>query len=193
MISQCRLPAPVHHHLRPFTTYSSPSRRMSIAMFVASDDATSGSVIAKHERIDPSSSGLSQRACGGEKRGLSFIPDASRGGSSARARAFCSAEPKRAIVSMLPVSGLVQFVACAANSVWQLVPMISHRSAYCKFVSPPDACSNSMSADVSAGSHRFHSPRRFAARISSTSIGGCVHSVAPACAWFCAANSSSRG
>jgi hypothetical protein len=30
-------------------------------MFVASDDATSGSVIAKHERMTPASSGSSHR------------------------------------------------------------------------------------------------------------------------------------
>ena len=35
---------------------------MRVQMLVASDEATSGSVIAKAERISPSSSGLSQRA-----------------------------------------------------------------------------------------------------------------------------------
>jgi hypothetical protein len=52
--------------LRPVITYSSPSRRISVRMLVASDEATSGSVIAKAERISPASSGLSQRAvCAG--------------------------------------------------------------------------------------------------------------------------------
>ena len=34
---------------------------MRVAMLVGSDDATSGSLIAKHERISPASSGFSQR------------------------------------------------------------------------------------------------------------------------------------
>ncbi len=55
-------PAPEVHHLRPLITYSSPWRSMRVSMLVASDEATSGSVMAKAERISPSSSGLSQRA-----------------------------------------------------------------------------------------------------------------------------------
>jgi hypothetical protein len=55
-------PAPLVHHFRPLTTYSPPSRVMLARMLVASDDATSGSVIAKHERISPASSGRSQRS-----------------------------------------------------------------------------------------------------------------------------------
>jgi hypothetical protein len=54
--------APEIHHLWPLMTYSLPCRSMRVAMLVASDEATSGSVIAKAERIWPSSSGLSQRA-----------------------------------------------------------------------------------------------------------------------------------
>src|SRR3989344_3535673 len=57
-----RAGAPEIHHLRPLITYSSPWRSMRVSMLVASLDATSGSVIAKAERILPSSSGLSQRA-----------------------------------------------------------------------------------------------------------------------------------
>src|SRR5580700_8152513 len=53
-------PAPEDHHFRPLTTYSLPSRRMLAEMFVASDEATSGSVIAKQDRISPASSGFSQ-------------------------------------------------------------------------------------------------------------------------------------
>ena len=60
-ISACGFSAPVIHHLRPLITYSSPSRSMRVAMLVASEDATSGSVIANDERISPSSSGCSQR------------------------------------------------------------------------------------------------------------------------------------
>src|SRR3989304_5597915 len=52
-------PIPEVHHLWPLTTYSSPSRTMEASMFVASDEATLGSVMAKAERILPSSSGAS--------------------------------------------------------------------------------------------------------------------------------------
>ena len=58
-------------------------------MFVASDDATSGSVIAKAERISPSRSGRSQRSC-------------------------CSGVPNWCKTSMLPVSGVLQLHASAA-------------------------------------------------------------------------------
>src|SRR5260370_38184431 len=59
-------PAPEDHHLCPLMTYSSPWRTMLAAMLVASDDATPGSAIAKHERISPASSGLSHRSfCSG--------------------------------------------------------------------------------------------------------------------------------
>ena len=53
--------APEVNHLRPLMTYSSPSRVMRVAMFVASDEATSGSVIENADRVRPSSSGSSQR------------------------------------------------------------------------------------------------------------------------------------
>ena len=77
--------APEVHHLRPLMTYSSPSRSMRVAMFVASDEATSGSVIENAERIVPSSSGSSQRCC-------------------------CSAVPNSDSSSMLPVSGAEQLM-----------------------------------------------------------------------------------
>ena len=79
------------HHLRPLMTYSSPSRSIRVAMFVASELATSGSVIAKPERISPSSSGRSQRS-------------------------FCSGVPNRCSTSMLPVSGAAQLIASGA--IW---------------------------------------------------------------------------
>ena len=50
---------PEVNHLRPLMTYWSPSRRISVSMLVASDDATAGSVIANAERISPASSGSS--------------------------------------------------------------------------------------------------------------------------------------
>src|SRR5690606_1956886 len=55
--------APDDHHFLPLITYSSPSRRISQAMLVASEDATSGSVIEKQERISPASSGFSHCSC----------------------------------------------------------------------------------------------------------------------------------
>src|SRR5712664_2617992 len=76
-------PAPEAHHLRPLMTYSSPSRMILASMFVASDEATAGSVIAKHDRISPASSGLSQGS-------------------------FCSGVQYRASTSILPVSGAEQ-------------------------------------------------------------------------------------
>ena len=52
-------PAPLDHHLRPLMTYSLPRISMRHLMLVASDEATSGSVIRKAERISPSISGFS--------------------------------------------------------------------------------------------------------------------------------------
>ncbi len=59
-------------------------------MLVASELATSGSVIAKPERISPSSSGRSQRSC-------------------------CSGVPNWARISMLPVSGAEQLKTSEAQ------------------------------------------------------------------------------
>src|SRR6266478_952647 len=56
-------PAPEDHHLRPLITYSSPLRTMLDWMLVASDEATSFSVMLKHERISPASSGFSHFCC----------------------------------------------------------------------------------------------------------------------------------
>src|SRR3954466_14167185 len=52
--------APEMNHFRPETTYESPSSRIVVARFVGSDDATSGSVMEKQERISPRSRGSSQ-------------------------------------------------------------------------------------------------------------------------------------
>ena len=82
--------APEIHHLRPFSTYSSPSRRIDSWMLVASDEATSGSVMAKADRMRPSSSGTSHSS-------------------------FCWSVPNRASTSMFPVSGAEQFMASEAR------------------------------------------------------------------------------
>ena len=74
---------------------------MRLEMFVASLDATHGSVIAKHERISPSSSGCSHCSC-------------------------CSGVPNWARISMLPVSGAEQFVASPSSGD---VPITSHSGA----------------------------------------------------------------
>jgi hypothetical protein len=83
--------APVIHHLRPLMTYSSPSRSMRVRMLVASELATSGSVMPKHDRTSPFSSGSSHRD-------------------------FCSSEPNCWRTSMFPVSGAAQLVASGAIS-----------------------------------------------------------------------------
>ncbi len=59
-------PTPVDHHLRPLMTTSSPWTTAVASMLVASEDATSGSVIVNAERISPASSGSSHCArCSG--------------------------------------------------------------------------------------------------------------------------------
>jgi hypothetical protein len=93
-------------------TYSSPSRTIDVWMLRASDDATSGSVIANPERISPSSSGFSHRS-------------------------FCSGVPNSSRVSMLPVSGAPQLVASGAITGDQ--PMISATDAYSRLDSPPSS------------------------------------------------------
>src|SRR4051812_27261090 len=101
-------PAPVVHHLVPLITYESPSRAMLDRIFVASDDATPGSVMAKQERISPSSSGFSHRS-------------------------FCSAFPYRASVSMLPASGALQLKTSGAIGER---PINSQSGAYSRLVRP---------------------------------------------------------
>src|ERR1700721_4219433 len=73
-------PAPEDHHFRPLMIYASPSWMMLACILVASEEATSGSVMAKQDRISPASSGSSHCF-------------------------FCSAVPYRARTSMLPGSG----------------------------------------------------------------------------------------
>ena len=70
-------------------------------MLVASELATSGSVMAKPERISPSSSGRSHRS-------------------------FCSSVPNMVRISMLPVSGAEQLRASGAIA---LRPVISASGA----------------------------------------------------------------
>ena len=53
---------PVLHHFRPLRTISSPSTTAVAAMLVASEEATSGSVMQKVDRMRPSSSGVSHRS-----------------------------------------------------------------------------------------------------------------------------------
>ena len=45
------------YHLRPVMIHSSPLRMMLVLMLRASELATAGSVIAKHDRMVPSNSG----------------------------------------------------------------------------------------------------------------------------------------
>src|SRR3990167_7198801 len=76
-------PTPDDHHFLPLSTMWSPSTTAVASMLVASDEATSGSVMKKTERISPASRGVSHWA-------------------------FCSALPYFHSTSMLPVSGALQ-------------------------------------------------------------------------------------
>src|SRR5512134_2230128 len=78
-------------------------------MFVASEEATLGSVMRKAERIFPSSSGSHQCL-------------------------ICSGVPYLSSVSMLPVSGAEQLKTSGAQL---RRPMISQRGAYSRFVRVP--------------------------------------------------------
>src|SRR5665647_668946 len=78
-------------------------------MFVASEDATSGSVIANADRISPENSGSSHWV-------------------------FCSGVPKRCSVSILPVSGAAQLMASGAITGDH--PEISATAAYSRFDNP---------------------------------------------------------
>lgn len=78
-------------------------------MLVASEEATSGSVIAKAERISPASRGRSHRS-------------------------RCSGEPNWASSSMFPVSGAAQLSAVGASC--GLRPVISASGAYWRLLSP---------------------------------------------------------
>ena len=77
-------------------------------MLVASDDATSGSVMQNTDRISPASNGVNQRA-------------------------FCAALPKWYSTSMLPVSGALQLKISARYS---LRPISSASGAYSSVVKP---------------------------------------------------------
>ena len=101
--------APVDHHLRPVTTYSSPSRSIRAAMLVASELATSGSVMQKADLIRPSSSGSSHRRAAPACRTWRAPP--------------CSPCPARSS-------------SCASGASSGLRPLISASGAYCRLVRP---------------------------------------------------------
>ena len=136
-------------------------------MLVASELATAGSVIAKPERIRPSSSGSSQRS-------------------------FCSSVPKRCSSSMLPVSGAWQFSASGARLLLQ--PVSSASVAYSSWVSPdslgrkrfhsPRSRALVFSSSTTGGTVWSSWPRSsrkewYAASAGSTSV--CRKSVSVAC------------
>src|SRR5207253_11064121 len=100
--------APEIHHLRPLRTYSSPSRLMENWMLVASELATSGTVIANAERISPLS------------RGSSHV-------------FFCSSVPNCARISIFLVFGAAQLHTSEPQPTLR---MISARYAYSSVVSP---------------------------------------------------------
>ena len=101
-------PVPELHHFLPFRTTCSPSMRAVACMLVASEEATSGSVMQNAERISPARSGFSQRC-------------------------FCAAEPYFTSTSMLPVSGALQLKTSGAI---EERPVISARGAYSTLVRP---------------------------------------------------------
>src|SRR5690606_32493805 len=118
--------APEDHHFVPFITYSSPSRTILARILVASEEATSGSVMLKHERISPFSKGFNHFS-------------------------FCSSVPNWTRTSMFPVSGALQLKTSGA--ILDL-PIISHKNAYSKFVSPAPY--------LRSVKNKFHSPCDFA-------------------------------
>lgn len=76
--SQRSSATPEIHHFRPLMTYSLPSRRISVSMLVASEDATPGSVMAKAlAREVVMSLGLSSRLASayaaGERGGIQCL------------------------------------------------------------------------------------------------------------------------
>mmetsp|Transcript_37885 Transcript_37885/g.93111 ORF Transcript_37885/g.93111 Transcript_37885/m.93111 type:complete len:319 (-) Transcript_37885:246-1202(-) len=147
--------APDVHHLRPLSTYDSPSRTIDDWMLVASHDATSGSVMAKHERISPLRRGVSHRS-------------------------FCSSVPYLSSTSMLPVSGAEQLNTSDAKGT---APISSARTAYCSLVSPPPIPPTVWApGSMSSGTQRFHSPSALALAFSSSMIfSGVQRSGPPMC------------
>src|SRR5712692_777375 len=99
---QSGCPIPEAHHFLPLRTISPPSTTAVARMLVASEEATSGSVMQKVDRIRPFSKGSSQRCC-------------------------CSGEPYFHSTSMLPVSGALQLKISGAR---KLLPISSARGAY---------------------------------------------------------------
>lgn len=85
------------------------SRVIRVSILVASDEATSGSVMANADRISPASSGSSHCF-------------------------FCSSVANWKSTSMLPVSGAAQLSAVGANCGER--PVISASGAYWRLVSP---------------------------------------------------------
>ena len=108
MILQRGSPAPEVHHFSPLMTYLSPLSSIVLPMFVASDEATFGSVIPKADLISPSSKGFNHLSC-------------------------CSGFPYLSITSMFPVSGAEQL---NTSDAIPHLPICSDKGAYSKFVSP---------------------------------------------------------
>ena len=78
------------HHFLPLIIQLSPSETIELEILVASDEATSGSVIAKQERISPLSNGLNHWS-------------------------FCSCVPNSASIYIFPVSGAEQLNTSGAH------------------------------------------------------------------------------
>src|SRR5260370_14819533 len=108
-ILQSGCPIPDDHHFLPLITISRPSTTAVARILVASEEATSGSVMQKVDRIRPSSRGSSQRC-------------------------FCSGEPYFHSTSMLPVSGALQLKISEASG---LLPISLPVGPHSIVLSPP--------------------------------------------------------
>ena len=97
--------APLVHHFRPLITNSSPSLTMEDSMLVASEEATAGSVMAKHDLRPTNQSTVSGGILTNERSPL-YLISPSRSGLSQLA--FCSSVPYLTRTSMFPVSGALQ-------------------------------------------------------------------------------------
>ena len=100
-------------------------------MFVASEDATPGSVIANPDRMVPSSNGFNQVLC---CSGLPYLRRTYILWKYVIQHIVTKQIPENlSLTSMLPVSGALQLKICGAN---RECPIISHKCAYSRLLNP---------------------------------------------------------
>ena len=149
--------APEMNHLCPFTTHVSPSRTARVWMSVGSEPATSGSVIAKHERTMPS------------QRGRRYF-------------SFCASVAQWSRVCMLPSSGACAFSAYGPNADFAAsaetaaiatcpTPMPPNSFGMCGSQSPQSFAATRISMMFSTRNRRsFSRSAIFASRGRTTSV-----------------------